>query len=151
MKKILFFLIIGSLVFSACQSSEQQPSQEELQAQQEQMWDEVMAVHDEVMPKMSEIKKLERELSAYIGEESSLDAEMQEKVGQTVQELSAAAEGMMSWMSNIKQLEPMREEMDHKSIMNYLKEEKTRVEKVKENMVNSIEMGKELMGSLEKE
>ncbi len=151
MKKILFFFLIGSLAFSACQSGEQQPSEEELQTQQEQMWNEVMAVHDEVMPQMSEIKRLQNELKAYIGEDSSLDAEVQEKVGQAVQELSAAGEGMMSWMSNIRQLEPLREEMDHEGIMNYLKEEKTKVDKVKEDMINSIEKGKEMMGSLENE
>jgi hypothetical protein len=151
MKKMIFFFLLSVFAFSACQSGEQAPSEEDLMAEQDQLWDEVMAEHDEVMPKMSEIKRLERELTAMIGEESSLDAEAQEKVGQVVQQLSAAGEGMMSWMSQIRQLEPMREEMDHEQIIEYLKGEKEKITKVKEDMLNSIEEGTSLLESMKEE
>jgi cbb3-type cytochrome oxidase subunit 3 len=151
MKKMIFFFLLSVFAFSACQSGEQAPSEEGLMAEQDQLWDEVMAEHDEVMPKMSEIKRLERELTAMIGEESSLDAEAQEKVGQVVQQLSAAGEGMMSWMSQIRQLEPMREEMEHEQIIEYLKGEKEKITKVKEDMLQSIEEGTSLLALMNEE
>lgn len=151
MKKMIFFFLLSVFAFSACQSGDKQPSEEELLAEQDQLWEEVMDAHDEVMPKMSEIKRLERELTSMIGEESALDAEAQEKVGQVVQQLSAAGEGMMSWMSQIRQLEPMREEMDHEQIMEYLKGEKEKITKVQADMLESIEEGTSLLESLKGE
>jgi hypothetical protein len=151
MKKMIFFFLLSVFAFSACQSGEQAPSEEDLMAEQDQLWDEVMAEHDEVMPKMSEIKRLERELTTMIGEESSLDAEAQEKVGQVVQQLSAAGEGMMSWMSQIRQLEPMRGEMEHEQIIEYLKGEKEKITKVKEDMLQSIEEGTSLLALMNEE
>lgn len=151
MKKILFFFL-GVALFAACNTAgEQQPSEEDNLAAQEQLWDEVMATHDEVMPQMSEIKRLERELGEYVGEESQLDAEMQEKINQTIQQLETAGEGMMSWMSNIRQLEPLRKEMDHEGVMNYLEEEKEKIDKVKNDMVRSIEDGSALLNELKSE
>jgi hypothetical protein len=151
MKKILFFFLLSIFAISACQSGEQKPSEEDQMAEQEQLWDEVMAGHDEVMPKMSDIKRLERELGAMIGEESALDAETQEKVGQMVKQLAAAGEGMMNWMSNIRQLEPLREEMDHAAIVKYLNEEKEKIAKVQQDMLKSIEEGTSLLESLKGE
>lgn len=148
MKNVFLFLLLSVFAFSACQSGEQAPSEEELMAEQDQLWDEVMAAHDEVMPKMSEIKRLERDLSAMIGEESALDAEAQEKVGKVVQQLSAAGEGMMDWMSKIRQLEPLRKEMDHAQIIEYLKGEKEKITKVQQDMLQSIEDGTSLMESM---
>ncbi len=148
MKKIFFSLLIIGLGFSACQTGEKGPSEEENIAAQDQLWDEVMAAHDEVMPKMSEIKRLERELGGWIGEESSLDAEAQEKVGQMVQQLASAGEGMMEWMSNIRQLEPLRAEMEHQGIVDYLNEEKEKISKVQKDMLQSIEEGSKLLESL---
>lgn len=151
MKKMFFFLLLSVFAFSACQTGEKQPSEEELLAEQDQLWDEVMAAHDEVMPKMSEIKRLERELGAMIGEESELGAEAQEKVGQVVQQLAAAGEGMMSWMSQIRQLEPLREEMEHDQIVEYLKGEKEKITKVQADMLQSIEEGTSLLASLKED
>lgn len=151
MRKIFFFLLISVFTFSACQSGEQKPSEEDQIAEQEKLWDEVMAGHDEVMPKMSEIKRLERELSAMIGEESALDSEAQEKVGQVVQQLAAAGESMMEWMSNIRQLESLRTEMDHAAIVAYLNGEKEKITKVQQDMLQSIESGTNLLESLKEE
>lgn len=60
---------------------------------------EVMDIHDEVMPKMSSINKLERQLKQKLK-----DPEVAKKdtIQQLVYQLEEADEAMMNWMSDFK-------------------------------------------------
>lgn len=111
---------------------------------QSEMWDKVMVVHDEVMPKMSELNRIGRNLKAV----EAVPEEMQPKVEAMLTTLDNAGEGMMAWMSGFKQLENLRKDMDHAGIMAYLKGEMEKIATVKTDMENGIEAGKALLDQL---
>lgn len=101
--------------------------------------DEVMAIHDEVMPKMGELMKTEKMLkkkadslflvSDSVTAQTCLDA---------ASEINAANESMMNWMRNYE----VDFQGDEDEIMKYLNEQKQGIEKVKEEMLATLEEGK---------
>ncbi len=119
---------------------------EQSQAQQK-AWEEMMEVHDEVMPKMGEISRLRRELTAKMEALDSTETEKIETIDATLAQLDGADIGMMDWMGDLQQLSTLRENNSHDEIMAYLEQEKEKVQKVKENMLNAIEAGNQMLAS----
>ncbi|MDX1940078.1 MAG: hypothetical protein SFU99_05965 [Saprospiraceae bacterium] len=138
--QLLIFLILGSFALSCDQTAKQQ-------AQEQQLWDQVMAVHDEVMPKMGEMNQLSRDLRTKLEELDTTLTEQREQMMMGIRALEQADEGMMSWMSAIEPLDELHENKTHEEIMAYLKEEQQKVSKVKEDMLKSIEEGKKLLNN----
>lgn len=108
-------------------------------AQEQQKWDEIMAVHDEVMPKMSDINRLSEDLTARVSTPDSIQMEEQKIIRNHIQGLTNAENGMMDWMGNVRQLDDVRAETDHAGVMKYLDEEKKKVDELKQQMLQSIE------------
>lgn len=109
------------------------------QTQEQEKWDAIMAVHDELMPKMSDINRLNQELTARLGALDSTKAEDRAAVLAQIQGLASAENTMMDWMSNVKSLEQVRQEGDHTKVMEYLEAEQNKVDQMKEEMLKSIE------------
>jgi hypothetical protein len=114
-----------------------------------QKWDEVMALHDEVMPQMSEINRLSRSLREYKESQEAVDPQAEQRIDAAIQELGAAEESMWEWMNNLKQLDGLREKMSHDEIMNYLNEEKATIEQVRDSMLGAVENAKKLAEEFE--
>jgi methyl coenzyme M reductase subunit C-like uncharacterized protein (methanogenesis marker protein 7) len=114
-----------------------------------QKWDEVMALHDEVMPQMSEINRLSRSLREYKKNREAVDPQVEQRIDAAIQELGAAEESMWEWMNNLKQLDGLREKMSHDEIMNYLNEEKATIEQVRDSMLGAVENAKKLAEEFE--
>ena len=151
---IWLFVLAGSIFFIGCaQSSTDNTSTTEDTvspiALEDKAWDEMMVVHDEVMPKMGNMNRVSRELKALsegLTEKSDL-----EKVNKAVKDLEGASEGMMTWMSELQQPEKLRKAQSHEEIMSYLQGEIAEITKVKEDMLNSLEEGKKLLNELKAE
>jgi len=128
---------------AAREQAETGPTPEE--QREEQLWEEVMAIHDDVMPEMADINRLTKEMDALLQTQQLSDLERAQVI-ETMQELDKAGEGMWTWMNELKQLEPLRAEgKSHESIMTYLREEKAAIEQVRHDMRSSIEKGKALL------
>ena len=104
-------------------------------------YDEMMAIHDEVMPEMGTIHKLEKGLKKKIENTSSPDSILLMKT--TLQKLSASGEGMMDWMHNLNV--PKKNVPDAEAIA-YLKSEKVKISKVSKQMKESIKSSKAILG-----
>lgn len=97
------------------------------------LYKEVMEIHDDVMPKMGEMSKLERKLKK--ASRSLENAEKNQFLG-AAKQLEDAGEAMMVWMS----------EFDAQSEdESYLLSEKARIQKVSDDMYQSIENAKSLL------
>lgn len=153
MKKYNFFLLLSFGLFLACNGSNTKSdsdskfSAEELKEQQD-LWDELMVVHDEVMPKISNIHKLGRQLKNYSETAEDIPNEVKEQVAATISLLDEADESMFSWMSNLRQLKPLQDTEKHEDIVIYLRAEQDRMDKVKKNMLMSMEKGSMLVQEL---
>ena len=129
MKNNTFSILAVSLLFIlgyGCQ---------EYNSEQQQLWDEVMVVHDEVMPKMGELHQLKKQLA---------QQETSPQVTTAIQRVETAQEAMMDWMRNFKSLRELSK-IDHTEAMDYLEKEQRRIAEVKRLMLTSIEKGNALV------
>ncbi|MFK8101429.1 MAG: hypothetical protein AB8G15_02845 [Saprospiraceae bacterium] len=140
MKYSILLLLGMSLLAMACGDN--------YQAQQA-AHDKVMEIHDDVMPKTSEIQRLVRSLKKHLKIEEGqppLDDATKAKIESVMQQLEAADEGMMSWMSSYKK---PKKEMEKAAALAYLEKEKAQITKVRTEMLASIEVGTALVRELE--
>lgn len=141
MKKI-FRVLTGILLLYifACQSND--PNH----IAQESLKDELMVVHDEVMPRMGEIHKLKKQLKKLSSKSiEGTDNSDLEEIRNAIKDLEKADDGMMEWMASFKSPSKLRGEKSHDEIMNYLKDEKIKIEQVKVDMTKSIEQATKLV------
>lgn len=96
------------------------------------LYKKVMAIHDEVMPKMSDIHTLKKKIKK--SKSSTTDEAMD-----LLKQLKDADEGMMSWMHQFKL------PSDDKATTSYLKNELTKVQKVADDINNSIAKAKKYL------
>lgn len=105
----------------------------------DQLYKEVMAVHDEVMPKMSQIHKLKKELRNHL--ESAEESQKQEILDQ-ITYLQKADDAMMDWMHDLNVPE------DETAKAAYLKGQMPLIKEVKNIMLDAIAKGQQLTNKL---
>jgi len=105
------------------------------------LYDEVMKVHDEVMPKMNDIYKLKEGLKKQIADSPNLVDEKKKAIESTILKLDSASEGMMVWMRNFN---PIADSLGEQKAREYLEDQQEKVKKVKEDMLAAIEEAKAL-------
>ena len=105
------------------------------------LYDEVMKVHDEVMPKMNDIYKLKEGLKKQITNTPELVAEKREAIESTILKLDSASESMMVWMRNFN---PLPDSLGEEKARDYLEEQQEKIKKVKEDILQAIEEAEEL-------
>lgn len=105
----------------------------------QELYDEVMKVHDEVMPKMDDIYKLKQELKKQISDTSNLADEKRKIIEATILKLDSASESMMVWMRNFN---PLPDSLGEEKARAYLEEQQEKITKVKEEMLEAIDKAK---------
>ncbi|MEO9802299.1 MAG: hypothetical protein ABJF04_03580 [Reichenbachiella sp.] len=130
-------LAISFVIMCACSSEKEE---------QKALFDEVMLLHDEVMPKMGSLRALAGQLSQNA---DSLALDTLSDNGTQVNEmrelskkLKDANEGMMEWM---RQFEQAEEGTPHGEVIQYLTEQRRQIQKVKEDMINSEAVAKKYL------
>ncbi len=107
---------------------------------QDALRNEVFAIHDEVMPMMTEIVRLKGSLL-----EMTADSTKEIEAKAAISQLEKAEDGMMTWMNKFTVPEKLRETKRHEEIMAYLEGEKTEMSKVRDAMLNSIQYASKLL------
>lgn len=121
----LFFLL--PVIFWNCQS----------QKGNQELYDEVMAIHDEVMPKMNDIHKFKRALKSEMDSTTTdLTEARKAEIESALIKLDSASEGMMVWM---RQFSPIPDSEGEEKAREYLESEKIKVTKVKEEILAALE------------
>lgn len=120
MKRLLIFLCLISL-FSSCR-------------EKSTLEQEVMAVHDEVMPKLGELNKDRKKLQTIL--KSSKDKAVRAELLTAIAALEKADDGMMDWMAEWKV------PSDPEAQKAYLEKEMIRINKVKDDMYSSMKKAK---------
>ncbi len=102
---------------------------------------QAIEVHDEVMPLMGDLRRVRKELMLMADSTVSIDSLKAETLTAAVTNIANANESMMQWM---REFEPEFEGTDEE-VIKYFKDQKVAIEKVKEDMLSSLEKGKELL------
>jgi len=98
-------------------------------------YDQVMKIHDDIMPEVSTIRRLKKRVGR-IDDNSSTKSEL-------IHQLEAANEGMMEWMHQFDLDKKATEQQQ----IEYLLLEKKRVTKVSNDMVNAMQSANEYLNN----
>jgi hypothetical protein len=96
---------------------------------------DIMVVHEDIMPKMSEINRLKRQLGRYKDSVSDDNAEMKDSLINTILMLSKMEDGMSDWMEHYKYPNP---DITHDSMMKYLAGQRDTVKHLSDDIYMSI-------------
>lgn len=121
------FVLSFLLVQFSCSSSK---------SEHEDLYKEIIAVHDEVMPRMEEISSLSKKLKE---KSSRSEKDKNPEVKNSIISLEKASLSMMDWM---RKFNSSYDTLPDKEAKNYLKEEKLKIEKVREEINKAIEEAK---------
>ncbi|MFT6865263.1 MAG: hypothetical protein ACJA08_000080 [Cyclobacteriaceae bacterium] len=111
------------------------------QTEEKPLMDQVMEVHDAVMPKMGELMKTKKALIAKAESLSNVDSLQIEKLKALAEEIDLANEAMMDWMHNF---DPNFEASEDE-VKDYLTKKRQGIEKVAEAMNDKLEAGKKAL------
>lgn len=136
----IFLVLMISLCMNACQqkandSKASEPFHEG--SGNQSLYDEVIRVHDEVMPKMSDIYVLKQKLTAKM---DSVSSEKKDELKLTIQRLDSASNAMNVWM---RQFDPKPDSAGVDEARQYLEREMEKIQRVKAKTLEAIEQAKE--------
>jgi hypothetical protein len=126
------FVLLVSLLWlvSACSGS--------LKKENKSLKDEVIAIHDEVMPLMGDLKNYQKQVEKRILQADSLGISPEEvaELKLMAADLGSAFEGMFVWM---RQFNTSYDEMTDEQVREYLLDQKVAIEKVNTDIKKSME------------
>jgi hypothetical protein len=109
---------------------------------------EIMVVHEDIMPKMSEINRLKRQLGRYKDSVSEENAEMKDSLINTILMLSKMEDGMSDWMNNYKYPNP---DLSHDAMIKYLTGQRDTVKHLSDDIYMSIAVANGFMKNVPKD
>ena len=98
------------------------------------LYDQVMDIHDEVMPKMDDIYKMRKSLRDSIANTPDLPEETKLRFTQTILQLDSAGNSMMVWM---REFNPP-DQKDEAAFNKYMETELVKVKKMREDVMRSL-------------
>ena len=128
-RKKIFALVVCAL-FALTIGCKNENKQGETKVNQE-----IMSVHDDIMPKMAEVNRLKRQLSAYKDVVSEDNAEMKDSLINAILVLAKMEDGMNDWMGNYKYPNP---DITHEQMMKYLTGQRDTVKQLSDDIYMSI-------------
>jgi hypothetical protein len=144
--KITFekWIVCIVLIMSACgqktEENNEQTAGDPIESEGNQaLYEEVMKVHDEVMPKMNDMYKLKEELKNKIANTPALVEEKKKEIEGSILKLDSASESMMVWMRHFN---PIPDSLGQEKAREYLENEMEKVKKVREDIYEAIEKAK---------
>lgn len=131
----LILILFLTTMLSACKTKSGDTAEAPV-SQSTSLYDEVMAIHDEVMPEMATIHRLKKQLEDAGTPENSVIT------GTQIKSLNEADDAMMSWMAMFKLPENKVQEAA------YLESEKIKITEVRNQMYKAMEDAKKTLDSL---
>lgn len=143
MNKGLLTILIAIVIAWSCKEksgnddhANNNGSEEDVVASENQkLYEEVMNVHNEVMPKMDDIHRKKEELKNKIANTPDMTLEKRMTIDATIAKLDSAGESMMAWM---RQFNPVPDSAGEEKARMYLEGEMVKVKKVRENILQAL-------------
>lgn len=148
MKSLPLIVLLGIFFIQSCTKSgdhsnmNHDGNQTQEEGPNQALYNQMMDIHDEVMPKMDDIMKLKRALQDEIANTPEMVAERKQELENVIYTLDSANNSMMNWMHRIHEFDPLADSVDQEKAREYLESEMEEIKKVKELMSESIEKAK---------
>jgi len=145
MKIITKYLFIALILMVGCGKSGQhehhdQEEESPINNPNQALYDQVMDIHNDVMPKSDEIYQLKKEIKNKMANTKNLESNKKKQLEQIVAELDSADHSMMDWMHKFK---PLPDSADQELAREYLENEMERIKTVRELINGSLQKAKE--------
>ena len=128
------YLISLSVLFAACGNQKEQKNDcSTLECEQQVLYDQIILVHDEVMPRLSEISTLKARIEAQMNQ--ATDSLVKNSWLGHLKALDAADESMWVWM---RQFESQMDSVATETSIKYFENQKIEVDEVAVNINSSI-------------
>lgn len=125
--QLFTFILIISAAFVSCDNGKKES--------EAKLHEEVMAVHDKVMPKMAELNRLKKQLKSYKETIAENNVELKDSVLNAILLLSKSEDLMNDWMANYKY---PNQDAKHEELLTYLKAQKDTISHVSDDIFMSI-------------
>jgi hypothetical protein len=102
------------------------------------LYDEVMKIHDEVMPKLEDIYKKKEVLRNKIASTPNMAEAEKKQIEGRIARLDSASEGMMDWMHKFN---PLPDSTGEEKAREYLEGQIEKVKIVREDILNALKDG----------
>jgi regulator of replication initiation timing len=103
------------------------------------LYDQVMDIHDEVMPKMQDLYTLKKELQDKIDQNKGMAEEQKKELEQVIAALDSTNNAMMDWMHHFN---PLPDSADQELAREYLENEMESIMKVRDLTTETIDKAK---------
>jgi hypothetical protein len=100
------------------------------------LYNQVMDVHDEVMPKMEDLYNMKKELVAKLQDSTSVSMDERAEIQSRISHIDSVGDMMMDWMHGFN---PPEESADKEQTKAYLESEMEKVQKVKEAILQTLD------------
>lgn len=146
MKDLKSFLFLSIITLAACTKSGRQDDHHHDTSNSgdnpnQALYDQVMDIHDEIMPRSEDIYQLKKELQEKVASTPNLIAEKKQELELAIAQLDSADQSMMKWMH---QFHPLPDSADQEKARAYLESQMENIKKVRELMSESIEKAKSM-------
>lgn len=131
-----YLILIFTVLLISCSSPSSETASDQMTLEEE-----VMAIHDSVMPKMGELRSTKNSLLAKADSVLQTDSTHAQVLKELATEIEKANESMMLWMRNY---EPEFEGTDAEKEA-YLLEQKKAIQQVKDDMEGSLARGEQAL------
>jgi hypothetical protein len=150
-RNLIYVLIALSTLFAACNQNkkdselsddENNPEAADVVdvSENQLLYNEVMKVHDQVMPKMDDLHRKKQELKKKITDTPGLTAEQKQGIEMRIAKIDSASEGMMVWM---RKFNPLSDSDGEEKAREYLENEMEKVKKVREDILEALREAEE--------
>ena len=136
----IIFFAFSLIALAACGPGAKEKICDTVQCEQQVLYDQVIELHDEVMPKLSQISALKSEIEVKM--EASVDSIERSEWLQLMQQLDEADVSMWVWM---RQFKPDMDSTVTVEDMAYLETQLKQVAEVAQNINGSIERSKKAL------
>ncbi len=138
---MLFFLVSLAILSCGKPSGDQSTSTSDMDttSTNQALYDQVMDIHDEVMPKMEDIYTLKKKLQDQIAATPDMVVEEKQALEKRIARLDSVGNLMMDWMHKFS---PVADTVDQEVAREYLESEMEKIRRVREAMLEAIESEK---------
>jgi len=145
MKKLLATFLFVVLAAAGCKekaghnehSHHDDDAQDETEISGNALLDnEVMKIHDEVMPKLEDIHRKKQELKKKIEDNPGMKPEERQLIEEKIARLDSASKGMMDWMHEYR---PLPDSEGEDKARAYLEAEMEKIKKVRQDILTALE------------
>ncbi|MEJ0056497.1 MAG: hypothetical protein WDN75_13110 [Bacteroidota bacterium] len=105
------------------------------------LYDQVMGIHDEIMPKMEDVYKLKQTLEEKIANTPNMVEDQKKELQAMIAKLDSSNNAMMEWMH---QFNPLPDSTDQEKAREYLETEMERIKKVRDLTNETLEKAKDI-------